>query len=151
MLLMYPFWYRMKEKEISIRFNYAGEFKKTAYVGGQTLLITHVEVDTFSFGNLMEYLKDYLHFTEIGGIYIRNEKGAWQIVTNDKELMGLVQCCDDEEEMVFYLDNTVDKEIEPLPQMQPHIIIRPRKNLIQGTYVLVICMTFSHIYMCNQF
>lgn len=143
----------MKEKEILVTLHYNGQFQKNSYDGGKSLIVNRVEVDTFSYTVLMEFVKDYLHYTEIGGIYIsKGKKGGWQLVTNDKDLIELVQGCDDGHEIDFYIDNTVDKEIEPMIQMQPHVIIRPRKHLFQGTYIFVILMSFSHYnYMYNEF
>ncbi|KAL6554092.1 hypothetical protein OROMI_019765 [Orobanche minor] len=40
--------------------------------------------------------------------------------------------CGNDEEIEFYIDNTVDLDIEPTRQMQPHVKIRPRKNLIEA-------------------
>lgn len=125
----------MQEKTVNVRLYYQGEFKKTVYVGGETLLVNRVEVDTFSYTVLMEYVKDYLHYTEIGGIYIsKGRGGGWELMTKDAEVIALTNDCIDGEEIKFYIDNTVDKEIEPMIQMQPHVIIRPRKNLIQGIH-----------------
>ena len=139
----------MNEKEITVRLNYNGRFQKSAYVSGRSFAVTRVEVDTFSYTVLMEYVKDYLHLTEIGGIYISKEKGGWELVKNDKDLFGLVEACSDGEEIHFYVDNIVDKEIEPLNQMQPHVMVRPRKNIIEGIYLYIMFYLLQHIYMYN--
>lgn len=62
---VFTFLYRMKEKEITARLNYNGRFQKSVYVNGRSFAITRVEVDTFSYTVLMEYVKDYLHFTKL--------------------------------------------------------------------------------------
>lgn len=129
--------YRMSEKEVNIRFYHAGEFQKTKYVGGKRLIKTRVNVDTFSYPVLMEFVHDYLDYTEIGGVYIPKEKGGWQLVSNDKELMPIFEGCDDGGEVDLYIDNTIDRDIEPLNQVQPHVIVRPRNTLVQGTCIFV--------------
>jgi len=59
-------------------------------------------------------------------------------VLDDKGVNEFVNGCKNEEELDFYIDNTIDKDIEPLRQLQPHVTIRPRKNIIQGIYAYVI-------------
>lgn len=124
--------------EINIRFNHAGEFKSKNYVGGMCMVVTRVEVDTFSYTVLMEFVRDYLHYTEIGGVYSKMTKGGWQLISNDKDLMDIVAGCKHGEEIDLYVDNTVDKDIEPLNQMQPHVTVRPRNNLVQGRCIFTI-------------
>ena len=104
----------MGEKEIHVRFYHAGEFNKTSYIGGESFTITRVELDTFSYTVLMEFVKDYLHYTEIGGVYSKGESGGWELVSNDKELLEFVDSCDQGEEVEFYIDNNIDKDIQPL-------------------------------------
>lgn len=129
---------RMSDMEINIRFNHAGEFKSKNYVGGMCMVVSRVEVDTFSYTVLMEYVRDYLHYTEIGGVYSKMTKGGWQLISNDKDLMDIVAGCKHGEEIDLYVDNTVDKDIEPLNQMQPHVTVRPRNNLVQGRCIFTI-------------
>ncbi|KAL1802906.1 hypothetical protein ACET3Z_031553 [Daucus carota] len=69
----------------------------------------------------MEFVRDYLHYTEIGGVYSKMTKGGWQLISNDKDLMDIVAGCKHGEQIDLYVDNTVDKDIEPLNQMQPHV------------------------------
>lgn len=127
----------MADKTVNVRLYYSGVFHRRSYSGGDSLLVNRVETDLFSYSVLMEFVKDYLKFTEIGGVYINEgTAGGWKLITNDKEVMQVVDGCNDEDEIEFYVDNTIDTEIEPVVQMQPHVVIRPRKNLIQGIYVL---------------
>lgn len=129
--------YRMDEDK-NIRLHYDGEFQRTSYVGGKSFLVRRVDMDCFSYTVLMEFVKDYLHYTEIGGVYIsKGKRGGWQLVVDDKGVNEYVGGCKNEE-IDFYIDNTVDKDIAPIIQMQPHVIIRPRNNIIQGIYVYVI-------------
>lgn len=123
----------MAPEEFHARLHHSGQFQKSSYVGGKTFVVTRVEVDLFSYTVLMEFVKDYLHYTEIGGIYVLAEDDAgWKLITTDKDVMEVVEGYSNGEEVNFYIDNTVDQTIEPLHQMQPHVIIRPRKNIIQG-------------------
>ncbi|KAL6551373.1 hypothetical protein OROMI_021861 [Orobanche minor] len=64
-------------------------------------------------------------------MYSKGKKGGWQLVSNDRELLEIVQGCDHGEEVEFYIDNTIDKDIQPLIQMQPHVIVRLRETLFQ--------------------
>lgn len=130
--------YRMDEL-INIRLQHGGQFRRACYVGGESFVVTKYDVDRFSYSVLMDFVKDCLHYTEIGGVYIRKgTRGGWQLILNDKDVNEYVQGCNKQEEVVFYIDNTIDKDSEPLIQLQPHVIIRPRKNIIQGIYVYVI-------------
>lgn len=124
---------RMAGKFVSLRFFYEGVFRKTTYSGGQHLLVNRLDVDEVSYTVLMEYVMEYLHYTEIGGVYVWNEiSRGWKLVKDDADLMELVNGCENNGEIPLYVDNFVDKEIEPLIQGQPHVVIRPRKNLVQG-------------------
>lgn len=134
--------YRM-DKTVDVRFHFLGEFQRRNYVGGKTHMITRVDVDLFSYTVLTEFVKDYLNFSEIGGIYVMSNKGGWKLILDDKDVAEFMEVCADEEEIHFYIDNTVDKDIEPVRQMQPHIIIRPRKTIIQGINVALIYITLS--------
>ncbi|KAL8092454.1 hypothetical protein AgCh_034657 [Apium graveolens] len=81
-----------------------------------------------------ELVKYNLHFIEIGGIYAnRGRKGGWQLLSNNKQVMALVEDCGPCFLVNFYIENIVDKQIEPAPQMQPHVITRPRENFIQAS------------------
>lgn len=121
---------------INIRLHYEGQFKKTSYVGGKHMILPAVDVETFSYSVLMEFVKEHLHYSEIGGVYAnKGRKGGWQLVSGDKDVMELVQDCVSGYLVNFYIDSTVDKDILPAPQMQPHVITRPRENFIQGIYM----------------
>ncbi|KAL8156133.1 hypothetical protein AgCh_001289 [Apium graveolens] len=100
----------MDDKIVNLRLHYEGKFKKTSYVGGKHFIVMSLDVESFSYSVLMELVKDNLHFTEIEGIYVN--KGR---------------------KVNFYIDNIIDKQIETTPQMQPHVITRPRENFIQAS------------------
>ena len=119
-----------------LRFYHKGQFVKNKYLCGKcTKIPLGVEVDTFSFSVLMEYVKDDLGYTEIGEIYVKKQGGGWKIVSSDADiseiLQGILEGC----LLDFYIDNVVDKAIEPAKQMQPHVIIRPRPNFNEGSYI----------------
>lgn len=122
----------MADDSIFLRFYHKGKFQNTQYVGGKEYVVD-VNPDLFSFTVLMEHVKDDLDYTEIGGIYIRNDNmGGWQMVAHDGDLSKLVKEVKNGGHLDFYIDNVVDTKIEPLKQMQPHVVIRPRPNLFEG-------------------
>ncbi|XP_074382316.1 uncharacterized protein LOC141724193 isoform X1 [Apium graveolens] len=125
----------MDGKTVNLRLHYEGKFKKTSYVGGKHFIVMGLDVESFSYSVLMELVKDNVHFTEIGGIYPnKGRNGGWQLLSNDKQVMALVEDCAPGYLVNFYIDNIVDKKIEPAPQMQPHVITRPRENFIQASH-----------------
>ncbi|KAL1823783.1 hypothetical protein ACET3Z_010561 [Daucus carota] len=112
----------LKGNIIIVGLHYEGQFKKTTYVGGKHLVLSAVEVESFSYSVLMEFIKDNFHYSEIGGIYVnKGRKGGWQLLSNDKEVIELVEECASGYLVNFYIDNIVDKAIEPAPQLQPHL------------------------------
>lgn len=118
---------------MNIRLFFSGNFHRSTYSGGDSMLVPGVELDEFSYTVLMEYVKDYLHFSEIGGVYVsKGKKGGWKLITADRDVLGHLADCLADDEVNFYIDNHIDTGIEPLPQMQPHVIVRPRKNIVQG-------------------
>ncbi|KAL8147689.1 hypothetical protein AgCh_005133 [Apium graveolens] len=66
----------------------------------------------------MEYVKDYMKLTEIGGVYTKAADG-WKLLTRDKELLDLVNETKPDHELHLYVDTFIDKEVEPSVQMQP--------------------------------
>lgn len=140
---------------INLRLYHQGEFQPTRYVGGKELIIRNVEVDRFSYPVLMDYVKDDLEYSEIGGIYMRkgDKQGGWQLVANDVDLCSLTAGAADGENVDFYLDNVVDSTIEPMDQMQPFVIIRPRKDILAGNILIsfqkyTLIVGASEIYRC---
>lgn len=124
---------------MQLTFHHKGAFQKAQYVGGTDTVVKRVDPDYFSYTVLMEFVKDDLQYTEIGGIYMRNgEKGGWKLVTNDADLSELVKGVNSGGNLDFYIDNVVDTAIEPLKQMQPHVIMRPRQNLVTGIYKWIV-------------
>lgn len=120
----------MAGKLFFLRFYHKGEFQKTKYSKGIcTKIPTVIDSDLFSYSVLMEYVKE-VGYTEIGGVYVR--KGGWKLLSNDMDLVGLVEGVKDGYFLDLYIDNIVDKAIEPTKQMQPHVIIRPRTSYFEG-------------------
>lgn len=125
----------MAEKHLFLRFYHQGEFQKTKYSCGKcTKIPTPVDADIFSYSVLMEYVKDDVGYTEIGGVYVKKGGGGWKMLTNDADVCGLVEGLKDGSFLDLYIDTVVDKTIEPAKQMQPHVIIRPRTSYFAGNF-----------------
>lgn len=94
-----------------------------------------VDPDLFSYTVLMEHVKDDLKYSEIGGIYICQQKGGnWKLLTDDSDLAPLIEKSDDGDHPDFYLANVIDSNVQPIEQKQPHVVIRPRHNVLAGLY-----------------
>ncbi|KAL6564972.1 hypothetical protein OROMI_016422 [Orobanche minor] len=81
----------------------------------------------------MELVKS-LHYTEIGGVYIK-EEFTWKLLIDDKDLFQYIGKVASGATLDFYLDNTIDKDIEPMNQMQPHVVVRPRPAIFKAKVV----------------
>lgn len=121
----------MGDQVFNLRFYHMGKFRNGQYVGGKETVIMNVDPDMFSYSVLMEHVKDDLKYTEVGGIYKRNanEAGEWKLVVDDGDVVRESKNAD---HMEFYIDNVVDTKFEPLPQMQPHVVVRPRPDVFEG-------------------
>lgn len=116
---------RMTTDTMTFHLHHNGEFTKEKYVGGSVITYGDMDLDLFSYSVLMEWVKE-LGYAEIGGVYVRKEKG-WELVTKD----GNMNVCILESKtsgLDLFVDCDVDKGIEPAKQMQPHVIVRPKKN-----------------------
>lgn len=78
------------------------------------------------------HVKDDLEYSEIGGIYF-GTGGDWKLLTSDIELNRLVDLTEDGNHIDLYIDNVIDTSVKPIPKMQPHVVMRPRPNLVAGT------------------
>lgn len=125
------------------KFHHQGQFVKGKYIGGKCNTISKVEPDIFSYTVLMELVKS-LHYTEIGGVYIKEEFG-WKLLIDDKDLFKYIGKVASGATMDFYIDNTVDKDIEPLNQMQPHVVVRPRPAVFKGTLIGYLFMSYRGV------
>lgn len=124
---------RMEEPVINVKFHHEGQFLKARYANGTTSIVFDVPTDLFSYTVLMEQVKDDLGYSEIGGIYIRNTKaGGWKLLLDDKDLFEYIKGCKSGQTFDFYIDNDINKDIEPIAQMQPHVVVRPKPDLFQG-------------------
>lgn len=124
---------RMASKIVSLRYFYEGEFHKNTYVGGKTILVHRRSVDVLSLSVMLEYIKELLNFTEIGGVYMWNAKRrGWKLMVTDADFFELIDSCEDDGEVNLYVDNVVDKNLEPLWPGCPFIVQRPRKNIVAG-------------------
>ncbi|KAL8092583.1 hypothetical protein AgCh_034733 [Apium graveolens] len=121
----------MSEDIVKLRFHHKGKFQETGYVGGEeSVIIANPEL--LSLPILMEFVRDDLKYTEIGGVYRRNvENGDWEMFKTDAELCKVVDRAGNGGHLDWYIDNVVDKKIEPL-KTQPHVLVRPRPILFVG-------------------
>ncbi|KAL8124269.1 hypothetical protein AgCh_012061 [Apium graveolens] len=108
----------MEEKCVTLNLHYDGIFKKTTYHGGKSFIGNRLDTSEFSYSVLMEYVKDYMKLTKIEGVYTKAADG-WKLLTRDKELLDLVNEIKMDYELHLYVDTVIDKEVEPLVQMQP--------------------------------
>ncbi|KAL6569227.1 hypothetical protein OROHE_003508 [Orobanche hederae] len=123
----------MEPKLATLRYNYDGVFKKTCYSGGKKLIMDLLEVDEISYTVALENVKDFLNYTEIGGLYVWKEKSrGWKLMTCDVDLLELVDACENGGEIELFVDTVVDKEIELLKPGVPFVIVQPRKNIVEG-------------------
>ena len=96
----------------------------------------------------MEHVKDDLQYSEIGGIYVMAENsGDWKLMTSDLDLNRVVDQTKSNDHIDFYIDNVIDRSIRPIKKMQPHVVMRPRPNLVAGT-MLTSCI-FSDLFHLN--
>ncbi|KAL6581960.1 hypothetical protein OROMI_005974 [Orobanche minor] len=119
----------MATDTMTFHLHHNGEFGENKYIGGSTATVGDMDLDLFSYPVLMEWVKE-LGYAEIGGVYVRNEKG-WQLVAKDADICVCVMT-GQTSEFDFFIDCDVDKGIEPMKQMQPHVIVRPKKNPVKA-------------------
>lgn len=118
----------MENDSLTIRLHHRGDFSKTTYSGGSFETID-ADPDLFSYSVLMEFVKE-LKYEEIAGIYVSNSKNSgWKLVTDDKTVGEYMK---GKSELDFYIDSNVDQSIPPMKQMQPHVIVRPRRSPVKG-------------------
>lgn len=108
--------------------HHQGEFTEDKYVGGLLVTVKDFDLDVFSYSELMEWVKD-LGYTEIGGVYVREESNGqgWQLLLNDKDLSEYT-IASGASELDLYIDSDANPNVEPMPQMQPHVTIRPKRT-----------------------
>ncbi|KAL8156034.1 hypothetical protein AgCh_001200 [Apium graveolens] len=106
---------------VKVQLHHNGEFMKTRYSSGKVETF-FVDCDRLSYREMMDYIKK-LNYKDIGGLYV-NGRG-WTLVTDDQ---GVTEATRDKSDVSFYIDNTVDKSIPPMKQMQPFVIVRPRSS-----------------------
>lgn len=116
---------------MTLRLHHGGEFLKNKYTGGLQYVHEDMDLDLFSYSVLMEWVKD-LNYTEIGGIYVKGEDGGWKLVSDDAAVGECIKQKMVDGELDLFVDCIVDKEIAPMKQMQPHVIVRPRTSIFQA-------------------
>ncbi|KAL6518137.1 hypothetical protein OROMI_033838 [Orobanche minor] len=119
----------MATDTMTFHLHHNGEFGENKYIGGSTATVGDMDLDRFSYSVLMEWVKE-LGYAEIGGVYVRNEKG-WQLVAKDVDICVCVMT-GQTSEFDFFIECDVDKGIEPMKQMQPHVTVRPKKNPVKA-------------------
>ena len=62
----------------------------------------------------MEYVKDELGYTEIGGVYKKKFEGVWKLLLTDKDVVDAVKGVQNGSLLDLYIDNVIDKSIEPV-------------------------------------
>ncbi|KAL8107919.1 hypothetical protein AgCh_024355 [Apium graveolens] len=126
---------RMEDNYFYVRFSHKGQFLKTKYHDGIcTKIPTAMDPERFSYSVLMEYVKDNVGYTEIGGVYVKKVGGGWKLLDNDKDICELVNSLSQGSVLDLYIDTVVDKAIEPDKQLQPHVIIRSRTSFLKVNY-----------------
>jgi len=119
--------------EANLRFHHKRKFRKNGYVSGEEVIVKDVDLDRFSYTVLMEFVKEELEYTEIGGIYAwKGPTSGWKLVADDVELLFMMQIKNNGDYIDLCVDTVVEDSTEPIKQMQPHVIVRPRKNLFLG-------------------
>ena len=83
----------------------------------------------------MECVKD-MKYTEIAEVFVKGKNGGWKLVTDDASLMECIKEISNGE-LDLFIDSNVDKRIAPMKQMQPHVIVRPRKNPEKWKYMTI--------------
>lgn len=132
-------------KDYILRFFHKGHFSKTEYIGGLCNQIPeYVDADRFSYTVVMEYVKDDLKYTEIGGVYVKNVLTGWKLIDNDRDLQEFVNHVEGES-LDFYVDHIIDKKVEPKAQMQPHVIVRPRTQYFEGNTFMSRCFHYFQL------
>lgn len=117
--------------DMTFRLHHKGEFSKDKFLGG--IVETHegMDLDLVSYSVLMEWVKD-LGYKEIGGIYVNNkdEKG-WKLLKNDADLNECL-LTSKSSDLDLFIDTDVDEWMKPMRQMQPHVIVRPKKTPVKA-------------------
>ncbi|CAH9078378.1 unnamed protein product [Cuscuta europaea] len=125
----------MVDKVFSLNFITGGTFLKTKYSGGYHRKVKDaIDMEIFSYGVLMEYVKEDCLFEEIGGVYVPNlNRFGWKPLTNDSDVLNYVLAREKDDVIHFWIDHVADEEIPPMDQNQPHVIVRPRKCILTGS------------------
>lgn len=129
----------MADVDYILRFFHKGHFSKSQYIGGLcTEIPEYVDSDRFSYTVVMEYVKDELKYKEIGGVYVKqpSEPSGWKLIDCDRDLQDFSKTVTGER-LDFYVDHIIDKNYLPKPQMQPHVIVRPRTGYFEGNTVFL--------------
>ncbi|KAL8092246.1 hypothetical protein AgCh_034510 [Apium graveolens] len=120
--------YRMEGDFMTFNLHHKGEFHKNKYAGGTVNTVKDFELDAFSYSELMEWVNQ-LSYKEIGGIYVQKEENSdgWELIT-DKAALNEYTFKSEASELELFIDCDVDKNVPAMRQMQPHVIVRPKRS-----------------------
>ncbi|KAL8156723.1 hypothetical protein AgCh_001720 [Apium graveolens] len=104
---------------------------------GCTKIPTAMDLERFSYSVHMEYVKEDVGYTEIGGVYVKKVGDGWKLLDNDKDVCELVNSLPQGLVLDLYIDTVVNKAIEPAKQLQPHVIIKPRTSFFEADDIQV--------------
>ncbi|KAL8105340.1 hypothetical protein AgCh_029216 [Apium graveolens] len=98
---------RMGGDFMTFNLHHKGEFHKNKYAGGTVNTVKDFELDVFSYSELMD--------------------DGWELITDDA---ALNECTFKSEasELDLFIDIDVDKNMSAMRQMQPHVIVRPKRS-----------------------
>lgn len=101
------------------------------YVNGLVKTFKDIDLDVFSYSELMELVKA-LVYTRIEGIYVRKGENSdgWEFLTNNVGLNEYT-IASKASELDMFLDYDVDSDVQLLSQMQPHVILRTKRSRVK--------------------
>lgn len=73
-----------------------------------------MEPDGFSYFMIMEYVKDKVGYTKLGGVYVKKLEIGRRLVSNNADACDLIKGLKDGSMLDLYIDTIVDKAIEPV-------------------------------------
>ncbi|XP_074347484.1 uncharacterized protein LOC141686343 [Apium graveolens] len=113
---------------MTFNLHHKGEFHKSKYARGTVKIVKDFELDVFSYSELMEWVNQ-LGYKEIGGIYVQKEENSdgWELITDDTA-SNEYTFKSGASELDLFIDCDVDKNMLAMRQMQPHVIVRPKRS-----------------------
>ncbi|KAL8107028.1 hypothetical protein AgCh_023727 [Apium graveolens] len=108
-----------------------GEFHKHKYGDGLINTVKDFELDVFSYLELMEWINQ-LGYKEFGGIYVRKEENndGWELITDDA-VLNEYTIKSKASKLDLFINCDVDNNVPTMRQMQPHVIVRPKRTPVK--------------------